>query len=839
MRAESETLTVAVAGMTCGGCSSTVKRALEGVEGVSGAEVDHVAGRAEVHLKAVVDPARLRSAIEAVGYKVVDPAAAAPAEAARVVDPLRVISIGPPPSAPRDAADAAVAKSKEEEWDLAIGGMHCASCVSRVESALAAVPGVREARVNLATERARVVVDASRVNEAALEHAATLAGYTASRAAIDFEAGAIAMRAERAERVAYWRSRLLVGVALAAPLVVLSRFEPTSAVAWTMATLATALQVYLGLPYLRSAVARARQLTTNMDTLIALGTSTAYLTSLIQLLRGHWHESHFFMDSGLILTLITLGKYLETRSKGAAGEAIERLLDLSPKTARLVRDVAEVEVPLQSVKRGDRVRVRPGESMPVDGVVIEGASSLDESMLTGESMPVEKRAGDRVTGGTRNGDGVLLVEARQVGRESALAAIVRLVTEAQASKSGVQRLADTISSYFVPVVLLIAALTALGWGLVGRDWSAAVSNAAAVLIIACPCALGLATPMAVAVATGRGARAGLLVRDASAFERMDKIQVMVLDKTGTVTEGRPSVVAAAAAEGWTRDELLRVAAVAEAGSEHPLARSLAGYASGAVASASRAVRGGGMIATVDGRAVLVGSRRFLEESSVAVGALDAWAEAQESQARSVLRVAVDGHQVGAVALADALKPHAREVIERLRRLGADVYLVTGDNTSTARAVGDAVGLSADHVFAQVMPDAKSLKIDELKSSTGRRRRVAMVGDGLNDAPALATADIGIALGTGTDVAKAAADVVIATGDLLAIPRALRLGRATLTAIRQNLFWAFAYNALGIPLAACGLFGSYGPLIASVAMSLSSVTVVARSGLVAFTDLDKT
>jgi Cu+-exporting ATPase len=542
------------------------------------------------------------------------------------------------------------------------------------------------------------------------------------------------------------------------------------------------------------------------------------------------------MDAGIILTLITLGKFLEVRSKGAASAAIERLLDLAPKTARVVRDGAEVEVPLAEVHKGDRVRVRPGETVPVDGQVIEGESSVDESMLTGESVPVDKRPGDPVTGATLNGDGTLLVEARKLGRESALEGIVRLVREAQGSKAGVQRLADAVSSWFVPAVLTVAALTLAGWGVFGGSWQSGVLNAAAVLIIACPCALGLATPMAVAVATGRGARAGLLVREASSFERLDRLDAVVLDKTGTVTEGKPSVTDVYVPSGREADRLrlLTLAAAAESGSEHPLARALAPYRDGVRVTEFQAVRGAGVKARVDGQPVLVGSGRFLADNGVNPSRLDDASVVWEGQAKTVLRVAAGGVALGAIALADTLKPHAREVVEQLEAEGAAVYLVTGDHPETARAVAEQLGIPGGRVFAGVLPDGKAARIAALRDRGGR---VAMVGDGLNDAPALAAADVGIALGTGTDLAKAVADVVIATGDLRAVPRALRLGRATLTAIRQNLFWAFAYNTLGIPLAAAGLFGRYGPLIAALAMSLSSVTVVARSALLGRLKLD--
>jgi Cu+-exporting ATPase len=523
-----------------------------------------------------------------------------------------------------------------------------------------------------------------------------------------------------------------------------------------------------------------------------------------------------------------VGKWLEVRSRGVAGAAIERLLDLAPKSAHVLRGDNEVEISLSEVRVGDRVRVRPGDSMPVDGEVVEGSSSVDESMLTGEPIPVEKGPGDRVTGGTLNGDGTLVVQATRLGRDSVLQNLVRLVRSAQGTKAGIQRLADRVSSYFVPAVLGVALLTLVGWGWLGHDWGAAVLNAAAVLIIACPCALGLATPMAVAVSTARGAKAGLLVREASAFERMDGLKTVVLDKTGTVTEGRPAVAEVFATDGWTREALLQLAGTAEAGSEHPLARALAEHSGSQRASEFRAVRGQGVIATVDGHVVLVGSARFLAESGVDLSALRSVATDWESQARTVLGVAVDGHVAGAIAVADPPKPHSAEAVGALRRLGVDIALLTGDNATTARAVATGLGIAGDAVFSGVMPDAKASKVAELK----QLGRVAMVGDGLNDAPALAAADVGIALGTGTDLAKASADVVIATGDLRAVPRALRLGHATLVAIRQNLFWAIIYNVVGIPVAALGLFGQYGPMVAALAMSLSSVSVVARSSLLA-------
>jgi len=834
--AATETLRIPVAGMTCDHCIGTVRRALESVPGVRKAAVTLDPGLAEVEVEpGGTDRDRLRDAIEAAGYAV-------PGAALVPTPTPSLVTIGPMPSSPPPAIEVPdVASTRAEEWNLAIGGMHCASCVGRVEGALRSVAGVVDARVNLATERAGVVVDPGRVDEADLARAVASAGYRARRAELLPGEGAESLRRERAEGVASWRRRLVVGVVLTIPLIVLG-YAPlllpglaraSAAIGWAMFGLASVLQVYLGGPYLVGAWRRLRQRSANMDTLIAIGTSSAFGYSLARLLAGRAHEAHSFMDAGIILTLITLGKYLEARSKGSASAAIERLLDLAPRVARVVRDGREVDLPLGEVMKGDRVRVRPGEAIPVDGRVVEGEAEVDESMLTGESAPAVKRTGDRVAGATRLVDGTIVLEADRLGREGALEGIVRLVRQAQASKAGVQRLADAISARFVPAVLLIAAATLAGRGLIAGAWGRGVIDAAAVLIIACPCALGLATPMAVAVATGRGARAGLLVRDASAFERIDRLATIVFDKTGTLTEGRPTVVGVAPAGGLDEAGLLRLAAGAESGSEHPIARAFAAHRDPTPVADFRAARGGGVSATVGGRRVVVGTPRHLAELGVAAGEPGPAEAGWEAEARTVLRVGVDGRPAGSIALADALKPEARAVVDRLRRSGLDVVLLTGDNPATAGAVGRALGLPADRIFAGVLPGAKAERVAALKA----RGRVAMVGDGLNDAPALAAADVGIALGTGTDLAKAAADVVIATGDLYAVPRALKLGRATLAAIRQNLFWAFAYNALGIPLAALGYFGEYGPLIAALAMSLSSVTVVARSGLLARVNLE--
>lgn len=846
-----EEITLPIEGMTCGHCVDAVGRALRAVPGVAEARVDLDARRATLRLEPGADVSRgaLVGAVAAAGYRVPEGGTPPPAPAS----PPGLVQIGlgravHPPAPVPDSPPLPPPPSTAAPLDLDIAGMHCGSCVARVETALRSVPGVRQADVNLVDRRARVIVDPG-VTLPAIEAAVEAAGYHASPAidhADDPAAEVAVLRAERAAEVASRGRRLLVGAALTVPLAVLG-LGPMLVPAWAdwahsrqaalvMLALATAVQLYLGLPYVVGALRRARHLSANMDSLIALGTSAAYLYSLVHLVRGDYHNAHFFFDAALILTLITFGSWLEARSRGVAGEAIEHLLDLAPRTARRIVNGVEEELPLASLRIGDRVRVRPGEAVPVDGVVVEGESSVDESMLTGEPIPVIKHPGDAVTGATLNGDGTLVVEARRLGRDSALQNLVRLVREAQASKAGIQRLADRVSSIFVPVVLAVALLTLLGHGLLRGRWDAAALNAAAVLIIACPCALGLATPMAVAVATGIGARNGLLVRNASVFERFDGLRLVVFDKTGTLTVGHPAVVEVFALEPFDRETILRLSGAAERPSEHPLARALAARAGDAPdAERFRAARGKGVAARVGGRDVLVGSEPWLRESGVDPAPLLPTASAWERQARTVLFVAVDARPAGLVAVADQTKPHAREAIETLRRLGVRVGMLSGDNRATAEAVAAEVGIDPNEVHAPVGPDVKLERIAALRRDAGGR--VAMVGDGLNDAPALAGADVGIALGTGTDLAKATADVVIATSDLRAVPRAVRLGRATLDAIRQNLIWAFLYNAIGIPVAALGLFGRYGPLVAALAMSLSSISVVARSAWLHRVDLD--
>jgi len=590
---------------------------------------------------------------------------------------------------------------------------------------------------------------------------------------------------------------------------------------------ALTLPVWLGVGhnFHRGALRNARHLSANMDTLVSLGSSVAYLYSLVATvaLPG---QATYFDTAALIVTLIYVGKYLEAAVKGRATEAITALAGLRPRTAHVVRNGAERDVPVEGVVVGDALVVRPGETIPVDGVVTDGASTVDEAMLTGESLPVDKAAGDPVTGGTLNGAGLLRLRATRVGRDTALAGIIRLVEQAQGSKAPVQRLADAISSVFVPVVLGLALLTFAGWLLTGHAATTAMVAAVAVLVIACPCALGLATPTAIMVGSGRGARLGILIKGGESLERIGRLTDVVLDKTGTVTTGKPTMTDVVPLGAWSAADVLRLAACVERASEHPLGQAVVraaaarGFALGALPGSFRATAGGGVEGTVEGRAVLVGSRRLLAERGVTVGEVAPTLDRLEAEGKTALPVVVDGRVAGVVAVADTVKEGAVEAVAALRRLRLEPALLTGDNRRTAEAVARQVGI--DRTIAEVRPDEKDAEVARLQA---QGRRVAMVGDGVNDAPALARADVGVAMGSGTDAAMAAADITLVGGDLRALPRAFALSRAVMRVIKQNLFWAFAYNVVLIPAAA---FGLLNPIWAAAAMALSSVTVVTNS-----------
>ena len=698
-----------------------------------------------------------------------------------------------------------------EELRLDVVGMTCGSCAARVERTLNKQPGVR-ARVNFATGQATVRLAGEAPGLEALRAVVKERGYDIVPHRDEVEEAA-------REQERSLRTRLFVAWPLGIATMLLTMgFMDEGWARWAAFALATPVQFYAGWPFLKGAAIRTRHLTANMDTLIALGTLSAYAYSVWALLHM---EELYFDSAAIIIAFILLGRYLEARAKGRASEAITRLLELGAKDALVVRDGKEMRVPVDAVKVGWRVRVKPGERIPVDGLVLEGSGAIDESMLTGESMPVEVAVGDTVAGATFNTDGTLLIEATRVGADTALAQIARLVAEAQGSKAPIERLVDRVAGIFVPVVLVLAAVTAAAWFASTGDVREALVPAVAVLIIACPCALGLATPAAVMVGTGRGAELGILIGGGDVLERSRSVDVVVFDKTGTLTEGRMRLRAVRGDE-----RTLALAAAAEAGSEHPIASAVvdgARHRGVVVPSATdfRAIPGRGVHASVEGTQVLVGRRRFLEEAGMRLPPeIVSESERLQEGGASVFWAGWDGAARGVLAVADTLKDGAAEAVRRVRDMGIEAVMITGDDRAVGEAVAREVGI--DRVLADVDPGRK---VEAIRALQEEGHVVAMVGDGINDGPALAQADLGIAIGTGTDVAIEASDLTLVGGDLAGVPRAIRLSRRTFTTIAQNLGWAFVYNVAAIPLAALGLLN---PVIAGAAMAFSSVSVVANS-----------
>lgn len=741
--------------------------------------------------------------------------------------------------------------------DMPIEGMTCAACAARIERKLAREPGVASAAVNFATRVATVKFDAAKLGPAAITKLIAELGYevrlpeTPSERTGEGPAGA---RESSHTGRGWLLARLMVGAVLAAPVLVIAMSHGTIAVFnsewinWLQLGLTTPVLLWCGWPFLKSAWKGLLHFSANMDTLVALGAGSAYLYSLaatiwpgLFAITGHGHGGApgppvYYEAAAAIVVLILLGRFLEARATHHATGAIRRLIGLQARAARILRGDIELDVPVEEVIIGDRVLVRPGEKIPVDGCVESGLSAVDESMLTGESMPVEKRPGDLVYGGTINTAGSLQVRATRVGAETALRQIVRLIEEAQSGKAPIARLADRVSGVFVPVVIVIAVITFAVW------WLAAPSEAGpgmplivavSVLIVACPCALGLATPIAIMVGTGRGAEKGILIRSAETLETAHRLTTVIIDKTGTITHGRPAVVAVTPLPGGGRaeDDLLRRAASAERHSEHPIAAAVVREAAARglmldEPTRFEAIIGQGVAAEVGGGSVLVGTAELLRERGVQVS-MESRAAALAAQAHTVMFVAIDGHEAGLIATADTVKEGSPEAIARLKQMGLRVIMVTGDNEGVARAVAVQVGV--DETFAGVRPGGKA---DQVRALQGQGFVVGMVGDGINDAPALARADVGMAIGTGTDVAMESAGITLMRGDLRAVPQAIELSRATMRTIRQNLFWALIYNIIGIPIAAGALYPVTGwllsPVIASAAMAFSSVSVVLNS-----------
>jgi Cu+-exporting ATPase len=704
--------------------------------------------------------------------------------------------------------------------DLDITGMTCGSCVARVERALKRVPGVVSAEVNLATNRARVKGSAT---EAELVGAVTRAGYEARPAApADARRDAAGVRRERAHLIAAAVLSAPLAAGMAGHLAGTGWMLP----GWLQAVLATVVQAWLGARFYVAGWRAVRAGAANMDLLVALGTSAAWGLSTWNLLAAPPGSmpALYYESSAILITFILLGKWLESRAREQTASALRALAALRPDVARRRREGAEEMVPIGQVAVGDIVVVRPGERIPVDGVVLEGGGALDESMLTGESLPVEKAPGGTVAGGSILSDGVLVVRTSAVGAETVLARIVRLVEGAQASKPPVQRQVDRVSAVFVPVVLAVALATGLGWALAGGAASTALLNAVSVLVIACPCALGLATPAAIMAGTGAAARRGILIRDAAALESARAVRLVVFDKTGTLTMGRPDLVEVIPAAGVGEDEVLRLATALQANSEHPLAAAVRRRGIPAPpAEGFRALPGRGVAGSVEGRSLLLGSRRLLDEAEIGGGALAEAAARLEAQGRTLAWLVESGPApvvLGLLAFGDALRPGAREAVAALRRAGLGIALLSGDSRGAAAATAAALGI--EEVVAEVLPDGKAERIAAWRDGGAV---VAMVGDGINDAPALAAADVGLAMGSGTDVAMATAGITLMRGDPALVPQALDIARRTQRTIRQGLFWAFAYNVVGIPLAAAGLLS---PVVAGAAMALSSVSVVSNA-----------
>jgi P-type Cu+ transporter len=805
--------TLNIKGMNCAVCAQQIENTVRKLPGVGQADLNFATEKLFVDFEpAVTNLDTIRNAIRQIGYE-------------------------------------AEEKSETKSVTLPIGGMTCAACAMRVEKAIRKVEGVESASVNLATEKATVVYRPREARLSAIRDSVEKAGYQAlpieTRSAAEDHAAR-----KRNEIRAQW-VRFALAAVFSLPLLYLAmgpmlglpvpralspEFHPLR---YALTELLLVLPVIaVGYRFYTVGLKALWQRNPNMDSLVAVGTAAAVAYSVYNLFRiagGNAMAAHslYFESAGVIITLVMLGKTLEAVSKGRTGEAVRKLMNLAPKTALVLQNGKETEIPIEEVEIGDIVAVRPGAKIPVDGTVTEGHTAVDEAMLTGESLPVEKQAGDPVYAATFNTTGSLRFRAEKVGDDTALMRIVRLVEDAQGAKAPIAKLADVVSGWFVPVVMFLATLAGLAWYFLGgMNGEFAMTIFVSILVIACPCALGLATPTAIMVASGRGAEYGILFKSGEALEIAHAVDTVVFDKTGTLTEGKPAVTDTLPAEGYTKDSLLSLAASAEKASEHPLGQAIATYAERSgleirKIDGFRAIAGRGVEAVIEGRKVLAGNRLLMEERGVAVDQLLPAAERLAREGKTPMYVASDGKAAGIVAVADVVKPNSRAAVERLHRMGINTVMITGDNPQTAAAIAGQAGI--DTVLSEVLPQDKA---GEVKRLQAKGKKIAMVGDGINDAPALAQADVGIAIGSGTDVAIESAGVVLIRSDPLDVPAAVALSRKTIRNIRQNLFWAFGYNAVCIPVAA-GLLHLFGgpllnPMIAAAAMSLSSVSVVANA-----------
>ncbi|TCW57353.1 Cu+-exporting ATPase [Bacillus thuringiensis] len=783
-----------ISGMTCAACANRIEKGLKKVEGVHDANVNFALEKTKImYDPQKTNPQQFKEKVESLGYGIVS-----------------------------------------DKAEFTVSGMTCAACANRVEKRLNKLEGVNGATVNFALESATVDFNPDEINVNEMKSAITKLGYKLEVKS-DEQDGSTDHRLQEIERQ---KKKFIISFILSFPLLwaMVSHFSFTSFIylpdmlmnPWVQLALATPVQFIIGGQFYVGAYKALRNKSANMDVLVALGTSAAYFYSVYLSIRSIGSSEHmtdlYFETSAVLITLIILGKLFEAKAKGRSSEAIKKLMGLQAKTATVVRDGTEMKILIEEVVAGDIVYVKPGEKIPVDGEIVEGKSAIDESMLTGESIPVDKTIGDVVIGSTMNKNGFLKVKATKVGRDTALAQIIKVVEEAQGSKAPIQRVADQISGIFVPVVVVIAIITFAVWMLfvTPGDFGGALEKMIAVLVIACPCALGLATPTSIMAGSGRSAEYGILFKGGEHLEATHRLDTVILDKTGTVTNGKPVLTDVIVADGFHEGEILRLVGAAEKNSEHPLAEAIVeGIKEKKIDIPSsetfEAIPGFGIESVVEGKQLLIGTRRLMKKFDIDIEEVSKSMEELEREGKTAMLIAINKEYVGIVAVADTVKDTSKAAIARLKKMGLDVVMITGDNTQTAQAIAKQVGI--DHVIAEVLPEGKA---EEVKKLQAQGKKVAMVGDGINDAPALATADIGMAIGTGTDVAMEAADITLIRGDLNSIADAIFMSKMTIRNIKQNLFWALAYNGLGIPIAA---FGFLAPWVAGAAMAFSSVSVV--------------
>ncbi|MHC2833348.1 heavy metal translocating P-type ATPase [Bacillus sp. F9_6S_D1_P_5] len=783
-----------ISGMTCAACANRIEKGLKKVDGVHDANVNFALEKTKImYDPQKTNPQQFKEKVESLGYGIVS-----------------------------------------DKAEFTVSGMTCAACANRVEKRLNKLQGVNGATVNFALESATVDFNPDEINVNEMKSAITKLGYKLEVKS-DEQDGSTDHRLQEIERQ---KKKFIISFILSFPLLwaMVSHFSFTSFIylpdmlmnPWVQLALATPVQFIIGGQFYVGAYKALRNKSANMDVLVALGTSAAYFYSVYLSIKSIGSSEHmtdlYFETSAVLITLIILGKLFEAKAKGRSSEAIKKLMGLQAKTATVVRDGTEIKILIEEVVTGDIVYVKPGEKIPVDGEIVEGKSAIDESMLTGESIPVDKTIGDGVIGSTINKNGFLKVKATKVGRDTALAQIIKVVEEAQGSKAPIQRVADQISGIFVPVVVVIAIITFAVWMLfvTPGDFGGALEKMIAVLVIACPCALGLATPTSIMAGSGRSAEYGILFKGGEHLEATHRLDTVILDKTGTVTNGKPVLTDVIVADGFHEEEILRLVGAAEKNSEHPLAEAIVeGIKEKKIDIPSsetfEAIPGFGIESVVEEKQLLIGTRRLMKKFDIDIEEVSKSMEALEREGKTAMLIAIDKEYAGIVAVADTVKDTSKAAIARLKKMGLDVVMITGDNTQTAQAIAKQVGI--DHVIAEVLPEGKA---EEVKKLQAQGKKVAMVGDGINDAPALATADIGMAIGTGTDVAMEAADITLIRGDLNSIADAIFMSKMTIRNIKQNLFWALAYNGLGIPIAA---FGFLAPWVAGAAMAFSSVSVV--------------